>query len=148
MSSYAGSSGSAPLMASQQQNRAQAPPAAEAAELISFRTCNLGFVTMAKWVSGYLTVVDGVARLYADKESCDMDENNSILELVLQPGWRASEIKKKDYSKNPLQIVHFYSFYIEVDQGLFASLRKIKIGCTDQATAKRLAKCINYNANS
>lgn len=103
---------------------------------------------MKKWVSGYLHIFDGVARVYSDKESFDMDPDNSILDFVLQPGWRASEIKKKDYSKNPLQIVHFYSFYLEVDQGLFAALRKIKIGCTDLATAKTLARCVNYNANS
>lgn len=116
--------------------------------LVSTKFCNLGFVTSKKWTSTYITILDGVVRVYDSQESCESDPQNSVLEIVLQSGFRASAIKKKDYSTNPLQIIHFYSFYIEQDQGIFTALRKIKIGCTELATAKALAKCVNLNANS
>lgn len=115
--------------------------------LVSIKFCNLGFVTSQKWSSAYVTILDGVVRLYESEEACrDNPEGNSFSEIVLESGFRASTIKKKDYSKNPLQIIYFYCFYIEQDQGVFSALRKLKIGCTDQKVAKQLAKAVNIQA--
>jgi len=114
--------------------------------LVSLKFCNFGLVTSKKWVSAYVTILDGMVRFYESEEACRDSPENSFSEIVLQSGFRASTIKKKDYSQNPLQIIHFYCFYIEQDQGIFSALRKVKIGCTDIKVAKQLAKAVNIQA--
>ena len=116
--------------------------------LVSCKFCSLGFVTSKKWTSVYLTISDGVVRVYDSQESCEHDPMDSALEIVLQSGFRASAIKKKDYSQNPLQIIHFFCFYIEQEQGIFAALRKLKLGCTDMKEAKQIVKAITSSASN
>ena len=108
--------------------------------------CSMGFVSSRKWTFAYLTILDGVVRMYESKEACEANNQNTIMEIVLQRGYRASPIKKKDYSQDPLKIIEFYCFYIEVDEGIFAALRKLKVGCSDLAVAEKLCRTINANS--
>ena len=129
------------------------PPETRGAEdntgaVVSAKFCNLGFVTSKKWTSVYITILDGVVRVYDSEESCLASPGNSFHEIYLGSGFRASAIKKKDYSQNPTQIINFFCFYIEQDQGLFSALRKLKVGCTDQKVAKQLAKAVNIQARA
>jgi hypothetical protein len=107
--------------------------------------CTLGFVTSKKWVSTYITVLEGKVRIYDSKESCIEDPLNYVLNINLSKNHRVSPIKRKNYSQIKLKIIDFFCFYIELDNGIFDATRLIKIGCLDQLQAESIAKCIKLN---
>jgi hypothetical protein len=110
--------------------------------------CNFGMVTSKKWVSTYLTILDGKVRLYDSQESCVNNQNSFVLEIILSKKHRASEMSKKNYSQDKMQIIDFYCFYIETDNGIFSPTKLLKIGSLDQSVAKSIADCIKLHTRS
>ena len=109
--------------------------------------CNMGFVTSSKWFSGYITIIDGNLRLYADEQSARSSPQNFILNIALSKNHRISEIKRKDYSKDPMKLIEFYCFYIEIDNGIFSSTRLLKLGCLNRQFADSIAETVKINTH-
>lgn len=107
--------------------------------------CSLGMVTSKKWTSTYVTVLDSRVNIYDCKETCTTDPRNTVLCIHLDKYHRVSEIKRKNYSQNPLKIIDFFCFYIEVDNGIFSPTRLVKIGCLDQLQAETIVNSIKLN---
>jgi hypothetical protein len=105
----------------------------------------MGFVTSEKWFPAYITITDGNLRVYADEQSGRSSPQNFILQIALTKEHRASEIKMKNYSKDPSTLVEFHCFYIEVDNGIFFPTRQIKIGCLNRQFAESIVRTIDVN---
>jgi hypothetical protein len=58
---------------------------------------------------------------------------------------QASAIKRKNYSQDPLKIIDFYCFYVQLDNGMFNPTKELKIGCTERNTADKLIRAIEVN---
>ncbi len=106
--------------------------------------CNFGLVTSRKWTSVYVTVLDSVIRVYTSKEACMENEHDDVVRIVLNSSgkYQVSEVKKKNYSTNPLKIVDFWCFYVQIDNGMFAPTKVIKIGCQIESDCRRLVRAI------
>lgn len=110
---------------------------------VAVKFCNFGVVTSRKWNATYITVLDGFVNVYDSKESCIASPQSFVLRIPLSAkGTRHSAIKRKNYSKDPLKIIEFFCFNIEIDNGLFAATKLIKIGCFDNYDAEKLCKAI------
>ena len=107
------------------------------------KLCSFGFVVSKKWTSTYITILDGIVKIYDSEESCRSNPLNTVFQIVLSSRHRASEVKKKNYSQDKLKIIEFYCFYIEIDNGIFASTRLLKIGSPDPGIIERLVRCID-----
>eukprot|EP01038_Epipyxis_sp_PR26KG_P008450 gene8450-11428_t len=110
--------------------------------------CSMGFVTSQKWFSSYVTILDGIVSIYDSEKSYLSNPQNTVLKIALDHNFRASAIKRKNYSKDPLKIIEFYCFYIEIDNGLFMPTRQIKIGCLTQQFAEQLVHTIEVNTRN
>lgn len=110
--------------------------------------CSLGLVASRKWFSSYITIVDGVLRLYDDKNTCTENPQNFVMEIPLDHKHRTSVWKRKNYSKNPYKVIDFYCFYIKKDTDGFYPKRELKIGCMDIDTAEKLIRCIEFNTKN
>jgi len=110
---------------------------------VAVKFCNFGLVTSRKWNAAYVTVLDGIVNVYDSKESCVENPQSQVLQISLATkGTRHSPIKVKNYSKDPLKVIEFHCFNIEIDNGMFAAAKMIKIGCFDRADAEKLCKAI------
>lgn len=109
--------------------------------------CNMGFVSSKKWTSAYVTIVDGVVRLYDSKESCLSDPQSSILKIVLTRHHMASEVKRKNYSPDKSHVLELFQFYIEIDNGIFAATRLIKIASPEPVIIEKMVKCIDLHTS-
>jgi hypothetical protein len=67
------------------------------------------------------------------------------MQIVLDSKHQASDINKKNYSKNPAKIIEFHCFYIQQDNGIFSPTKLIKIGCLDYGTVRNLVDCVHYS---
>lgn len=112
--------------------------------------CTFGMVTSQKWYATYLTILDGIVRIYDTRESCVDNEHSDIQRIVLNSTgrYRTSKIKTKNYSNDPMKIIDLHCFNIEIDNGLFAPTKLIKIGCYSMADAKRLTQAIRLATSS
>lgn len=111
---------------------------------VAAKFCNFGLVTSRKWTATYVTVLDGILSVYDSQESCIANPHNHVLQIPLtQKGLRTSPIKIKNYSKDPLKIIEFHSIYLEIDNGIFAAERLLKIGCYNAGDAQRLTHAIH-----
>ena len=119
-----------------------------ASATIVSKFCNFGMVTSKKWLSTYLTILDGSVRLYDSQESCVNNPSSFALEIHLGKNHRASEITKKNYSQDKMKIIDFYCFYVEIDNGIFSPSKLLKIGSLDQNVAKSIVDCITLHARS
>lgn len=119
-----------------------------ASATIVSKFCNFGMVTSKKWVSTYLTILDGSVRLYDSQESCVNNPKSFALEIVLGKNHRASEITRKNYSQDKMKIIDFYCFYVEIDNGIFSPSKLLKIGSLDQHIAKSIVDCITLHTRS
>lgn len=95
--------------------------------------------------SCYITIVDGIVRIYDTEEICQSNPLSYAFQVVLGSKHQASQAKRKNYSTDPLKVLELYCFYIEIDNGIFASTRLVKIGSPDPALIERLIKCIDYH---
>ena len=120
---------------------------ASSATIVS-KCCNFGMVTSKKWISTYITILDGCVRLSDSQESCVNNPRSFALEITLGKNHRASEITKKDYSQDKMQIIDFYCFYVEVDNGIFSPTKLLKIGSLDERVAKSIVDCITLHSRS
>jgi hypothetical protein len=121
---------------------------ASAKATIVSKLCNFGMVTSKKWISTYLTILDGCVRLYDSQQSCVNNPKSFALEITLGKNHRASEITKKNYSQNKMEIIDFYCFYVEIDNGIFSPSKLLKIGSLDQRVAKSIVDCITLHSRS
>ena len=85
--------------------------------------CSMGAVSSSKWFPCYITIYDGILRLYDDVETVTRNPSNTVLQMVLDNKRRPSNWKCKDYSKTADKVVNFYTFYMLKDSanvGLFS----------------------------
>ena len=115
---------------------------------IACKLCNMGFVTSKKWTSAYMTILDGIVKIYDSKESCEANPINPVMQIVLGSRHQASEVKKKNYSQDNLKIIEFFCFYVQTDNGMFGPTRLLKIGSPDPGTIERLVKCIDIHTQA
>ena len=119
-----------------------------AAAKICMKFCTFGLVTSKKWVAGYITILDGMVRIYDSQESCQSMPSQTILTIPLTSSHRVSEIKIKNYSQDKMKIVEFFCFYIEVDNGIFAPNRLIKIACFTRESCDKLANAVDASTRA
>eukprot|EP01036_Dinobryon_divergens_P028910 gene28909-37929_t len=112
---------------------------------ICAKFCNMGIVTSSKWFSCYVVILDGVLTLYADEQSSLDNPQDPVLKINLSKYHGASAIKRKNYSQDPLKIIDFYCFYVQLDNGMFNPTKELKIGCTERSTADKLIRAIEIN---
>ena len=108
--------------------------------------CSFGMVASKSWSDTYLTIIDGIVRLYDSEETCRVDPRKFVMEIPLGKAHRASAIQKKNYSKDKMQVIDFYCFYLEVDNGIFSATKMIKLGSLSEATAQSIVNCIAYRS--
>ena len=108
--------------------------------------CSFGMVASKSWSDTYLTIIDGIVRLYDSEETCRVDPRKFVMEIPLGRSHRASAIQKKNYSKDKMQVIDFYCFYLEVDNGIFSATKMIKLGSLSEATAQSIVNCIAYRS--
>ena len=108
--------------------------------------CSFGMVSSKSWSDTYLTIIEGVVRLYDSEDTCRVDPRKFVMEIPLGKSHRASVISKKNYSKDKMHVIDFFCFYIEVDNGIFATSKILKLGSLNEATSKSIADCINYRS--
>jgi hypothetical protein len=107
--------------------------------------CNYGFVTSRKWTQVYLTLLDGIVRIYDSEDSCTANPQSYVMQIVMGRHHEASEYKTKNYSKDPTKVIDFYCFYIQVDNGVLAATRQLKVASADPGFIERLVKCIDLH---
>jgi hypothetical protein len=118
-------------------------PGEYAAGKVVTKFCNFGIVTSKKWNSTYITIIDGRVRLYDTEESCRENPHSHVMEILISKHHKATEIVKKNYSQDKMKIIDFFCFYIEVDNGLFAPTKLLKVGAMEEHVSRNLADCIN-----
>lgn len=113
--------------------------------------CNMGIVSSDKWFPCYLTIYDGILRLYDDEETVTRNPSNTVLQMVLDNKRRPSNWKIKDYSKVDNKVINFYTFYILKDNlfsKAFMYKRKLKFGTLDMDECEKLIRCIEFNTQN
>jgi len=113
--------------------------------------CSMGSVSSNKWFSCYVTIYDGILRLYDDEETVIRNPNNTVLQMVLDNKRHASSWKLKNYSRVSDKVINFYTFYILKDTapiGWFSLKRKLKLGSLDLNTTEHLIRCIEFNTQN
>ncbi len=121
--------------------------------VVNFKFCNLGMVSSKKWMAGYLTILDGVVRLYDSRESYERDPTNGfVLKIPLCAGYFCGPLKGKVYAdqttsdKRGLNVEQ-YGFSLMYDYGIMVPLKQLKLACFDKKTADNLRRIIDINAN-
>jgi hypothetical protein len=115
-----------------------------AAESVVAKYCTMGLVSSKKWFPCYIIILDGCVKMYVDEMACDANPQDAIMMISLGDDYRASGIKRKDYSIDPSHIAEFHCFYIEQWNDL-VPLRKLKIGCFTRDAADKLIRSIDIN---
>ena len=113
--------------------------------------CSMGIVTSAKWFPCYITIYDGILRLYDEENTVRYNPSNTVLQIPLDEKHRSSPWKRKDYSQSAGKTVDFYCFYIQKDNEIVPPLgpvRELKIGCTDFHLLEKLMRCIEFNTKN
>ena len=93
--------------------------------------CTLGTVSSRKWSDTFVCIQDGFLRLYDSEETYRTNPANYVLEIFLDSKHQTSEIKSKDYSKNSFNQAIIHYTYLQIDNGIWAEYRLLKIGSTD-----------------
>jgi len=116
--------------------------------VVAMKFCAMGMVTSSTWTSGYVTILDGVMKLYDSKETCELQPNEWVLRIGLEKGHYASPIQTTHVSQEfTTGGVDFHCFYLMKDYGVMVPLKQIKLSCTHLQTAQRLCRVIDANAN-
>mmetsp|Transcript_7790 Transcript_7790/g.6963 ORF Transcript_7790/g.6963 Transcript_7790/m.6963 type:complete len:138 (+) Transcript_7790:87-500(+) len=116
---------------------------------VSIRFCNMGFVTSKKWSSAYMTILDGIVKFYDSEESCQSNPLSHFLLITLGSKHQASEVKRKNYqSQDKRSVIEFFTFYIQIDNGIFLPTRLIKIGSPIPSIIEKIVKCIDVSVDS
>ncbi len=113
--------------------------------VVNFKFCNFGLVTSQTWTAGYLTVMDGVLRLYDSRESAERDMSNGhFLKIPLLPGHLCTPLKVNCYNNSR---VNFYCFSLMYDYGFIRPLKQLKLSCLSRETAEQLQRVIKVNVS-
>ena len=110
--------------------------------------CTMGVVTSRKWNDTYITIQDGFVRLYDADETYRTNPANYVLEIFIGSRHETSEPKAKDYSKNAYTPAVIHYVYLQINNGMWAPHRLLKIGTTDLATLNNIKKCIKTVASA
>ena len=117
-----------------------------AAGSVVAKFCSMGLVSSQKWFPCYISIIDGVLRLYDDEASSKMLPQYAVLQIPLSSHHQTSPIKKKAYTQNNAnQAIELNCFYVQIDNGAFFPTRQLKVGCVDRAVAERLIRAIQVN---
>ena len=100
--------------------------------------CTFGVVTSKTWSDTYLIIQDGHIRLYDSEETYRFNPANYVLEVCLDSKHQASETKSKDYSQDSFKQAIINYMYLQVDNGIWAPYRVLKIGAADTSTLDKL----------
>mmetsp|Transcript_25129 Transcript_25129/g.55734 ORF Transcript_25129/g.55734 Transcript_25129/m.55734 type:complete len:148 (+) Transcript_25129:170-613(+) len=109
--------------------------------------CSFGKVTSNKWFPVYITVYDGILRLYDEEATAKASPTSSVLQIPLDYLRRPSIWKRKDYSQVDDKTINFYAFYIMKD-GPFGLYREIKLGSHDVATLEKVIRCVEFTTSN
>ncbi len=116
--------------------------------VVAMKFCAMGMVTSTTWTSGYVTLLDGVMKVYDSKETCERQPNEYILRIGLEKGHYASPIVQTWISQDfAAGGANFHAFYLMKDYGVMVPLKQIKLCCSHKETAERLARVIDANSN-
>ncbi len=107
--------------------------------------CNMGFVTSKKWTSVFITIVDGVFRLYASKEACTANSQDYLMKIPLTRHHEASKVKRKNYAPDRATVLELFQFYIQEDNGVFMPTRLIKIASPSPQLVEKIIRCIDVH---
>jgi len=110
--------------------------------------CTFGVVTSKKWTDTFIVIQDGFVRLYDSEETYRTNPANYVLEIFIESKHQASETKSKDYSKNNYNQAVINYIYLQVDNGIWAPYKLLKIGASDIATLDRIRKCIKASTSA
>ena len=115
-----------------------------AAHRVFTKFCTMGFVSSQKWSDTYMVIQDGYVRLYDSESTYRSNPTNYVMEIFLDRKMETSKVTTKDYSKDPSKRVELHCFYIEINNGMWAAKRLIKIASSDMSTVQDFVKCIKY----
>lgn len=108
--------------------------------------CTLGLVASRNWFTCFVVIGDGVVKIYDCEDSFHADPQNYVQLISLSRNHRASEIKRKNYSKDSRKVVELHCFYIEVENGVFPPTRQLKLGFLNRGTCETLHRAIESNS--
>ena len=109
--------------------------------------CTFGAVSSRKWNDTFITIQDGFLRLYDCEETYRVNPANYVLEIFLDSKHQSSETKSKDYSKNSYNQAVIHYTYLQIDNGIWAAYRLLKIGATDVTILDKIKKCIKISTS-
>ena len=110
--------------------------------------CSMGYVTSKKWFGCYITIIDGLLRLYDDEKTCQENPSNTVLTIPLDQNHATSSWKRKNYSQDPDKVIDFYCFYVIQNKDKFYQTRQLKIGCWNIEFAETLIRAIEFNTKN
>lgn len=110
--------------------------------------CSMGLVTSSKWSTVWITLGDGILRVYDSEDSCSANAQSYVLQILLGKRHRASEVKTKNYSDNPLRVIDFFCFYIQLDNGIFQPTRQLKVASTDPKLVENFVASVDLNVEN
>ena len=104
--------------------------------------CAFGMVASKTWDSTFITIIGNQLKLYDCEESSVRDPNSFVMQIILTPQHSTTEMHKKNYSLDKSKVIDFYCFTIEVDNGIFAPTKVLKIGSLHEHVTKLLIDAI------
>jgi len=110
--------------------------------------CSMGVVTSQKWFPCYVTIYDGILRLYDEEATAKANPANVVLQIPLDSKHRPSPWKRKDYSQTPGTKVDFYAFYVLGDNFGLNRVRELKLGSTEIGNLEKIIRCIEFNTQN
>jgi hypothetical protein len=110
--------------------------------------CSLGMVTSSKWFPCYITIQDGILRLYDEQNTVAYNPLNTVLEIPLEHTIHSSAWNRKDYSKSKGSPAVFSAFYITQDSLFGQQQRLLKIGSPDFSKIERIIRCVEHNTRN
>jgi hypothetical protein len=107
--------------------------------------CDMGFVTSKKYTSVFITILDGVFRLYASKEACTANSQDTLMRIPLTRHHEASAPKRKNYAPDRSKVLELFEIYIQINNGIFMPTRLIKIASPVPQLMEKIIRCIELH---
>ena len=104
-----------------------------------------GFVTSKKYTSGFITILDGLFRLYASKEACTANSQDFLLRIPLTRHHQTSSPKRKNWAPDRSSVLELFEIYIQEDNGMFMPTRQIKIASPMPQLIEKIITCVDIH---
>lgn len=124
------------------------PNGADLRAKVVAKFCSMGFVSSAKWFSGYIVIQNGYLKLYDHEDTEKYSAKTTVLEIPLDRQHRCSAWKRKNYKQGAGVPMDFFSFYIMVDNEWLGTIRELKIGSHDFHVVEDIMRCIEANTKN